>query len=292
MKAINKFKSLLSSRPATPHKNAPGDQGTTVTPPSSSPVEEKPPTEQPLSTAEFAARVLRERQEFLAKGGKASFDLPLHPHSTTTTTTTNPAYTTTPPSDVTDHQHHQHQQQEQDQDAPPPPILGIGTGGIDDFPGADDTPYPADIVSDSPTVVDFNVYDRAFEDEIERIRRSTSRRGAAGPRGRGVGAGAAGGAGGGGGASGLSGVGGAGAGGAGNAGGGAGTGAGAGAIYQTRFSERGGGGGVGGHEGTPRSFADSGVDLEAGGREQPGVRLAELVAKVMAVEDARDRLED
>ncbi|KAH6636166.1 kinase-like domain-containing protein [Chaetomium tenue] len=193
------------------------------------------------------------------------------------TSTTNPTNTTTdvttPPEHVTDHQ--------QPHPEEPVPLLGIGTGGIDDFPGADDAPHPADIVSDSPTVVDFNVYDRAFEEEIERIRRSTSRRGvggagAGGLRGRGVG--------------GVGGVGGGVGGGAGGIGGGAGTGV----IYQTRFSERAGAGAVDGHEGTPRSFAGSGVDLGGAAREQPGgsARFAELVAKAMAVEDARDRLED
>ncbi|KAK3295571.1 kinase-like domain-containing protein [Chaetomium fimeti] len=257
MKAIQKFKSLLSPRPPTRHKGAHGDHETTVTPPSPSPVNEKPPAELPPTTAEFAARVLRERQEFLAKGGKASFDLPLHPTHPTNTTNSYTTTTVTEPTATQPNDDHHQPQQEEEGLQEQPPLLGIGTGGIDAFPRAaddddDEPPQPADVVSDSPTVVDFNVYDRAFEAEIERIRRSTSRRGV----GSGAGAGA-----------------------------GAGLGMGSGVIYQTRFSEH---GGVGGHEGTPRSF------VGAAGREQPGgggARLAELVAQAMAAEEARDGVE-
>ncbi|KAI1344128.1 Pkinase-domain-containing protein [Xylariaceae sp. FL0016] len=48
-----------------------------------------------------------------------------------------------------------------------PLFLGIGTGGQDEF--ADET-RPSQVVSDSPTGIDFDVYDRAFETEIKRIR--------------------------------------------------------------------------------------------------------------------------
>jgi [calcium/calmodulin-dependent protein kinase] kinase len=147
---------------------------------------------------------LRERQEFLAKGARASFDQP----SSFSSTSTVPSTTTGTTAATTDHQ----QQQQQ----PPTLLLGIGTGGIDDFSSSEQPPA-ADIVSDSPTVVDFNVYDRAFEAEVERIKRSTSRRGAAGGRGRGAAAGA-------GTAAGA---------------GAAGTSTGPGPIYQTRFRERG-----------------------------------------------------
>ncbi|OBS18180.1 hypothetical protein FPOA_09907 [Fusarium poae] len=46
------------------------------------------------------------------------------------------------------------------------PFLGIGTGTMDEFASNEATP---DMVSDSPTAVDFNVYDRAYETAIERI---------------------------------------------------------------------------------------------------------------------------
>lgn len=48
-----------------------------------------------------------------------------------------------------------------------PLFLGIGTGGRDDF--SSDEP-PADVVSDSPVAAEFNVYDRAYEAEIERLK--------------------------------------------------------------------------------------------------------------------------
>ena len=57
----------------------------------------------------------------------------------------------------------QHAQDVSDQE---PLFLGIGTGARDDFAMDEATP---DIVSDSPTAVDFNVYDRAYENAIEQI---------------------------------------------------------------------------------------------------------------------------
>lgn len=63
----------------------------------------------------------------------------------------------------------------QEPTASDPLFLGIGTGGQDGF--ASDEQGPTGIVSDSPTAVDFDVYDRAFEAEVEKIKRSTSRRG-------------------------------------------------------------------------------------------------------------------
>jgi [calcium/calmodulin-dependent protein kinase] kinase len=46
------------------------------------------------------------------------------------------------------------------------PFLGIGTGTRDEFASNEATP---DMVSDSPTAVDFDVYDRAYETAIENI---------------------------------------------------------------------------------------------------------------------------
>ncbi|KAI0024646.1 protein kinase-like domain-containing protein [Xylariomycetidae sp. FL0641] len=48
-----------------------------------------------------------------------------------------------------------------------PLFLGIGTGGRDDFSEAE---TPADVVSDSPTGIDYDIYDHAFGTEIKRIR--------------------------------------------------------------------------------------------------------------------------
>jgi [calcium/calmodulin-dependent protein kinase] kinase len=56
-----------------------------------------------------------------------------------------------------------------------PPFLGIGTGDHDAF-ASGDIPT-AEVLSDSPTAVHFNVYDRAFEEEVDKIKRSTSRKG-------------------------------------------------------------------------------------------------------------------
>lgn len=54
-----------------------------------------------------------------------------------------------------------------------PLFLGIGTGSRDDFAMDSATP---NIVADSPTAVDFNVYDRAYEEAIERRLRSNPER--------------------------------------------------------------------------------------------------------------------
>lgn len=56
--------------------------------------------------------------------------------------------------------------QTQEAEESEPKFLGIGTGERDAFATNEATP---DIVSDSPTAVDFNVYDRAYENAIEKI---------------------------------------------------------------------------------------------------------------------------
>ncbi|KFA63493.1 hypothetical protein S40285_00313 [Stachybotrys chlorohalonatus IBT 40285] len=50
-----------------------------------------------------------------------------------------------------------------------PLILGIGTGAMDAFATDESTPG---VVSDSPTGVDFDIYDRAYQDAIERHAKS------------------------------------------------------------------------------------------------------------------------
>lgn len=53
-----------------------------------------------------------------------------------------------------------------------PLFLGIGTGARDAFTTDEKTP---DVVSDSPTAVDFNVYDRAYEEAVkERMKQNQS----------------------------------------------------------------------------------------------------------------------
>ncbi|KAK4196698.1 putative calcium/calmodulin-dependent protein kinase [Triangularia verruculosa] len=120
MKAIRKFKSLLSPHPRPPN----------------SPYHHSP---RPSDTADFAASILRERQQFLQSPP---------PHLI-------------PPS------------------TPPQPLLlGIGTGGLDTFSSTQDDAgldgHPLGIVADSPTTADFSIYDRAFDAEVERIKRSGS----------------------------------------------------------------------------------------------------------------------
>ncbi|KAJ4304075.1 hypothetical protein N0V88_001685 [Collariella sp. IMI 366227] len=189
MKAINKFK---SSSPAPPPPRRKFDPYRPLTPLLPAPQAHHPNIDSNLdSTAEFAARVLRERHAFLAGGGKTSLDrillearhdgLPLLSMINTDVGSPNTG----------------------GDGGPPALLLGIGTGGIvDDFssptaPGKDEhatptsaagggnggaaappAPSPAErggnIVSDSPSVVDFNVYDRAYEEEIARIQRSAT----------------------------------------------------------------------------------------------------------------------
>ncbi|KAH6624315.1 kinase-like domain-containing protein [Chaetomium sp. MPI-SDFR-AT-0129] len=220
MKAIHKFKSLLAPRQVRKPQNTLHPNSIALTPPSSPPGEKARP-EPAISNADLAAQLLRQRREFHAKGGKASFDLllgqPLTASpslistgftSATATATTATGTSTAPPQlPSANHDNSQIQANEQHPatgaPAHPPPHLGIGTGGIDDFPSPNGAPHPSSandnnttnnnntttnssedaatyVVSDSPTVVDFNVYDRAFEAEVERIKRSTSRRGRGG----------------------------------------------------------------------------------------------------------------
>lgn len=56
-----------------------------------------------------------------------------------------------------------------------PPVLGIGTGGVGEWPPNYTHANPPSVVADSPSAVDFNVYDRAYEDEIERIKQNGGR---------------------------------------------------------------------------------------------------------------------
>ncbi len=53
-----------------------------------------------------------------------------------------------------------------------PLLLGIGLGGRDDFNRHE---APAEVVSDSPTAVDFNIYDQAYQTEVEHIKAQGAR---------------------------------------------------------------------------------------------------------------------
>ncbi|KAK3692401.1 kinase-like domain-containing protein [Podospora appendiculata] len=108
------------------------------------------PTRSPEeSTEEHAARIILERQLFLqtTRAGRS-------PNNTLASGDKGHAHE---PTDVE------------------PLHLGIGTGNMDDFSGYDK--QSVNVVSDSPTAVDFDVYDRAFNAEVDRIKRSTSRKG-------------------------------------------------------------------------------------------------------------------
>ncbi|KAK4135403.1 kinase-like protein [Trichocladium antarcticum] len=262
MKAISKFKGLLSPKPPTkpappstthPLAHHPTTTTTTTTTlpptpppePATQPVAPPPPSEQ--STAEVTARILREREHFL----RSRDPLSAHRRSPSTTIATAAA-------------------------DGPQPLLGIGTGGLGGFGGAeDDDMAAAHVVADSPTVVDFNVYDRAFEDALERIKV----RRAGSWKGRGVGGGGDGRRG----------------------GGGLEDGGPQAPVYHTRLNERSHytvgdedltwAAGRAGEKRTPRSlFAARQGQGQGQGQGQrssgPGIKLADLVAQ--AVEGARE----
>lgn len=177
MRAISNFKSLLSSRSRqnsprltlSPMDADPSSSSSSYgfTPMWKTRQRPKKPSmdEQELAALKrdnegHAARLLEERKRVLGHRGGGD-------EATTTTTTTGrpgPAGS-------------------RDRAAPPsqqhsaPRLLGIGAGGQDD--GDDDlarlSEEPLSMVADSPTAVEFNVYDRAYEEEVERIRRSGGR---------------------------------------------------------------------------------------------------------------------
>ncbi len=160
MKAIQKFKSLLTPKGVQDlvedlePKND-GDESTASKPNASGLNKENESKPDPKeSTAEHAAQILAEREKFLKATGGGSGALK--------------AFTArgrSPP--------HLSVVANLAADGSDPKLLGSGTGGLDDF-GA--SPAEADIVSDSPTAVDFNIYERAFDAEVERIKRSSSRK--------------------------------------------------------------------------------------------------------------------
>ncbi|KAK8124897.1 uncharacterized protein PG998_000656 [Apiospora kogelbergensis] len=184
MIAINKFKGLLSrSHPGTPGSRTPRTPRTLQIPnaPSEQPARpvvtwnptfqyEEPRSKQPERTEQSTPPPGRPRHKSVAeeaadivearKAWKASN---VHPSSRTATK----GGTDTPPGE----KGHAHTPTDHS-----PRLLGIGLGGRDEFNHAE---TPADIVSDSPTGIDFNLYDRAFEAEIERIRSENKDRDAA-----------------------------------------------------------------------------------------------------------------
>ncbi|KAL2270376.1 hypothetical protein VTJ83DRAFT_2560 [Remersonia thermophila] len=156
MKAISKFKSLLGRRGASARAAEEAARSSTSPPPEpDDAAAAASAAANAESTAECAARVVLERQKFLASRNQAALAQLL---SAAGSPASDLAIPLPPPSPR------------------PAVLLGIGTGGIDDFSTAPDELPPANVVSDSPTAVDFNVYSMAYEAELERIKRTSSRR--------------------------------------------------------------------------------------------------------------------
>ena len=135
------------------------------------------------SVAEEAARLVEQRKAFMA----SLADRPSPPHAAAAPIVGVGAGAKGHAQDPTDK---------------PPLLLGIGTGGQDDFSqsrkssiastasaaaaagapreGAQDEPEEdAYVVSDSPTGIDFDIYDHAFEAEMKRIRSQKTTKGRA-----------------------------------------------------------------------------------------------------------------
>lgn len=147
MKAINKFKSLLKPKGDTPDislekvNEGPASQPSVV-------VEDSNPQESAApepTTEDQIAQILKQREQFLKLTGG---------HKRVVSTSRRPLGDTA--TEGTDSL-----------------LLGIGTGGINDF--STETP-PDNIVAESPTAVDFNIFERAYGAEVDRIRRSSSRK--------------------------------------------------------------------------------------------------------------------
>jgi [calcium/calmodulin-dependent protein kinase] kinase len=159
MKAITKFKTLLSHKgatekagePRTTHVDGPGDarEGAETVNSQAASGSEIDEEAQQKAAADHAAQIISERERFL----EAS--------STTVITATHSRQQSLGEKghahDVTDVE---------------APFLGIGNGDQDAF-AEGDIPT-SNVLSDSPTAVHFNVYDRAFEEEVDKIKRSTS----------------------------------------------------------------------------------------------------------------------
>lgn len=178
MKAITNFKSLLSSRSRT---NSPrtslfpedADPNNTTHVPRWTRHRPKPSMDEQEFEAlkraneEHAARLLEQRKQVLqSRGGNMAGPLGL------------PIKTSNEPSSMDSSDQFPTEEEsgrihgERDPHAPvgTPALLGIGTGARDNFAGGSEGEPTS--VAESPTAVDFNVYDRAYEEEVERIKRA------------------------------------------------------------------------------------------------------------------------
>lgn len=184
MRAISNFKALLSSRSRlnSPRINLSPFDAASPNLPSHMPrfarhkpkpsMDEQEFAELKRANEEHAARLLEERKRVLRSRGGDAQGGPLG-HVLPDTDDEHPAE---PPLE---------EAAPRDHGDPPskwttPPVLGIGTGGQPNFPAHLATspyeiPPPSGVVADSPTAVDFDVYDRAYGEEIERIKQSGGR---------------------------------------------------------------------------------------------------------------------
>ncbi|KAK1756096.1 kinase-like domain-containing protein [Echria macrotheca] len=144
MKAISKFKSLLGRR-GTGTSQHHGEDDADATPRASPTATENRASED--STANHIAEILKQREQFRKATGGRKGGMAL---------------------DVINSEKYREPNERSDT-----LHLGIGTGGMDDF---GTRTAQSDTVSESPTAVDFNIYDLAFRDEVDRIKRSSSRK--------------------------------------------------------------------------------------------------------------------
>lgn len=147
MKAINKFKSLLKPKGDTPDITLEQVNEGSTSQPSVVVVDNNPQEGNLLETTteDQIALILKQREQFLklTGGHKRVVSTSWRPLGDVATERTDSL------------------------------LLGIGTGGINDF--STETP-PDNIVAESPTAVDFNIFERAYGAEVDRIKRSSSRK--------------------------------------------------------------------------------------------------------------------
>lgn len=181
MKAITNFKSLLSSRSRTnsprtslfpedadPNNNGHVPRWTRHRPKPS--MDELEFEALKKANEEHAAQLVEQRKQVLkSRGGNVTgpFGMPVQ---TRNEPKSGDSTDSQPPTEEESGRSHG----ERDPRAEPgaPALLGIGTGSRDNFAsGSEGEPTS---VAESPTAVDFNVYDRAYEEEVERIKKARS----------------------------------------------------------------------------------------------------------------------
>lgn len=170
MRAISNFQALLPSRSRLKRANlSPTDAvSPTISTPHIRPRHEPKPSMDEDELSEFkrqneqhAMRLVKERMHILKSRAMGRLPLP-----------TSSKEQEEPDDPVSPENQREHSE------PPPqnaPPILGIGTGGVGDRPPHHTHSEPPSVVADSPGAVDFNVYDRAYEEEIQRIKQNGGR---------------------------------------------------------------------------------------------------------------------